>query len=232
VPRPLVAFFAKLPQPGAVKTRLCPPLAPKEAAELYEAFLIDLFDRFGRHRAPYGLGVAFAPAEGREWFEARAPRDAALFLQRGDTLAARMSHFFADAFWEGWGPVVIVGTDLPTLPAKHVDGLVAPLLAPEGAADVTLGLDRGGGYWGLGLRSLQPSLFEGLTTSHGSVAAWTLARAKESGLRVARAGTWGDVDTLDDLTDLAAQLDDPADATSAPRTTAALVRLGFVHRDQ
>ena len=36
-----VVVIAKEPRPGAVKTRLCPPLTPKQAAELAEAALAD-----------------------------------------------------------------------------------------------------------------------------------------------------------------------------------------------
>ena len=36
-----VAIMAKAPQPGQVKTRLCPPLSHSEAAQLYQCFLRD-----------------------------------------------------------------------------------------------------------------------------------------------------------------------------------------------
>ena len=36
-----IAIMAKQPEPGKVKTRLCPPLTPREAADLYGAFLLD-----------------------------------------------------------------------------------------------------------------------------------------------------------------------------------------------
>jgi uncharacterized protein len=36
-----VAIMAKAPQPGQVKTRLCPPLSHREAAQLYQCFLLD-----------------------------------------------------------------------------------------------------------------------------------------------------------------------------------------------
>jgi len=36
-----IAIFAKSPVRGAVKTRLCPPLTPDQATELYRAFLLD-----------------------------------------------------------------------------------------------------------------------------------------------------------------------------------------------
>lgn len=230
--RPIAVFFAKRPRAGVVKTRLCPPLSHEEAASLYEAFLLDVFDRFGRHRAPYAVGVAFDPPSERAYFESVAPRDATLFPQRGKSLAERMRNLFDDAFRQSWGPVAIVGTDLPTLPTANVDALLKPLAdaAPSGngAATMTLGLDRGGGYWGLGLRAPEARLFDGLATSTGGEARATLERAREAGLRVARAGIWGDVDDVDDVAALAREAKDPAVAAAIPRTAAALVRLGFL----
>ena len=41
---PALAFFAKVPMAGQVKTRLCPPLTPAEAAGLYRGFLEDLLE--------------------------------------------------------------------------------------------------------------------------------------------------------------------------------------------
>ncbi|HKB15178.1 MAG TPA: glycosyltransferase, partial [Planctomycetota bacterium] len=44
----LLAVFAKAPEPGKVKTRLCPPLSPEGAASLYRALLGDTLWRMGR----------------------------------------------------------------------------------------------------------------------------------------------------------------------------------------
>ena len=41
-PRDIVAVLAKSPHPGRVKTRMCPPLDPHQAAELYGAMLADV----------------------------------------------------------------------------------------------------------------------------------------------------------------------------------------------
>src|SRR5436309_1968860 len=40
-----ILVFAKAPEPGRVKTRLCPPLTPEAAAELHQACLGDLWER-------------------------------------------------------------------------------------------------------------------------------------------------------------------------------------------
>ena len=40
-PECAIVVMAKQPEPGKVKTRLCPPLTPGQAADLYEAFFLD-----------------------------------------------------------------------------------------------------------------------------------------------------------------------------------------------
>ena len=40
----VVAVIAKAPQPGLVKTRLCPPLSPQDACEVAWACLLDTLD--------------------------------------------------------------------------------------------------------------------------------------------------------------------------------------------
>jgi hypothetical protein len=40
-----VVIMAKAPEAGRVKTRLCPPLSPAEAAELSRCFLLDTIER-------------------------------------------------------------------------------------------------------------------------------------------------------------------------------------------
>ena len=47
-----VVVIAKEPRPGAVKTRLCPPLMPEQAAELAEAALADTCRVDRLHRGP------------------------------------------------------------------------------------------------------------------------------------------------------------------------------------
>lgn len=71
-PRIAVAIMAKAPRAGEVKTRLCPPFSPSEAAELYQCFLRDKIAQV------LGLAgaspvIAFTPADGRSLFEGLAP---------------------------------------------------------------------------------------------------------------------------------------------------------------
>lgn len=198
--RPLAVFFAKKPEAGLVKTRLCPPLDPVAAAELYHRMLLDLFRRFGRRRFgeghDYHLGVAMWPSSGREYFERNTPAGTHFFVQRGEGLARRMSNFFDDAFAEGWGPVIVMGSDIPLL---SVDRVQEALDALQGTNELVLGPDGGGGYYLIGLRQATPELFERIPMSTPSTFQETLDRARQLQLRTAFLPVEEDLDHPEDL---------------------------------
>ena len=114
--------------------------------------------------------------------------------------------------------MVLIGTDSPTLPAAIVRRGFARLAR----ADCVLGPATDGGYYLIGAREPLPrSLFAGMRWSSAAVAAETIHRARETGLRLALLPTWYDVDDGAGLARLAA---DRA-LTRAPQTRAALSRL-------
>ena len=125
---------AKAPVPGAVKTRLCPPLSPDEAARLARALLADTLETA---RAPAVSGVAdvFLALDGQDDSLAAFPRR---FSQRGGHLGERLAHLFADAFAEGYAHVCIIGGDAPHFPAAFLIEAFGRL-APGGDDAVALG---------------------------------------------------------------------------------------------
>ena len=215
--RSVLALFAKAPVPGQVKTRLCPPLRPEQAAELYEAMLLDILDQ---HRDAAGLDLAlwYTPAEACAWFEARAPRGYALHVQQGTALAPRMSALFRRHAEQGYTRIVLRGTDSPSLPAARF----AESFTALEHADLVLCPDRDGGYNLIGLRGPADALFE-LEMSTSNVLQWTVDRARAMGMRVELLAPHHDVDTAADLKLLADELCE----RGTPRTRAWLSRAGF-----
>ena len=189
----LLALFAKLPVSGRVKTRLCPPLSPHEAARLYEAMLLDILDQ---HRADTGADrvLWYTPAEARGWFERAAAGSYRLRVQQGASLAERMRR----AFWvhaeEGYRRIVLRGTDSPTLPLARVESAFETLARADGV----LCPDLDGGYNLIGLRRPCDALFE-LEMSRSDVLARTQAQARELGLRLELLAGHHDVDRAADL---------------------------------
>jgi rSAM/selenodomain-associated transferase 1 len=202
----VLALFAKAPVTGQVKTRLCPPLRHEEAAELYRAMLLDILEQHSG--ASPELELWYTPSDARGWFEANAPPVYRLRAQEGAGLGPRMAALFRAHASRG-APVVLRGTDSPTLPCEHVEAAFAAL----SRADLVLGPDLDGGYNLIGLRAACDGLFE-LPFSTATVLDETLSRARTLGLRVELVPEHYDVDVAEDLERLARD----ANPRATPRT--------------
>ena len=212
--------FAKVPEPGAVKTRLTGLLTPEEAAELYGAFLFDSLDVYRSLPVAVRLYVDAAAADLPPEF---AGENVELCRQRGEGLGARMLNAFVETFVAGFERVVIIGTDHPTLPSAFVERAFQELEEP---LHIVLGPSADGGFYLMGMNDLAPTLFEGMTYSHGAVFEQTLERA-HAVAHVSILPPWYDVDTPDALRRLIADLD--ATTGGAERTREVIARLRKNH---
>jgi glycosyltransferase A (GT-A) superfamily protein (DUF2064 family) len=98
-------------------------------------------------------------------------------------------------FARGYGRVLIVGTDVPSLPLEHYQQALA-LLETN---DLVLGPALDGGYYLIGLSRTAPNLFTGIPWSTDQVLRLTQEKAATLGLKTALTSDWRDVDTIDDL---------------------------------
>jgi len=199
-----VAIVAKAPRSGAVKTRLCPPLRPREAAALARCFLRD---KIAQVRGLTGVTpvVAFTPAGERPLFQRLAP-GFTLIPQRGPDLGSRLRSLLATLLRRGHRAALAIDTDTPTLPPTLLQRAID--LTASGDVDLVLGPAEDGGYYLIGVRADHPALFHAIPWSTPSVLETTLARARAAGLRSARLSAWFDVDTPEDLARLRAALRD------------------------
>jgi rSAM/selenodomain-associated transferase 1 len=196
MPRPACIVMVKAPRAGAVKTRLVPPLSGAQAAALAACFARDVVGSL--RRVVPDLIVAFAPPGGRDEMESLLPFEGLRWLeQRGADLGARLEAATARAFAQGFGPVVVTGTDSPTLPASFVGRAVASLAAAE--SDVVLGPTEDGGYYLVGLRRPAAGLFQNVAWSTPRARLETAANAARLDLRLHELPAWYDVDDFDDL---------------------------------
>ena len=195
-----LVVFAKAPIPGQVKTRLCPPLTPDEAATLHGSFVLDTLERtkaaVATLKLPIDRYLACAPSATHVFFKIMEERqDVKLIDQVGDDLGARMNQAFQTLFSQGYRQVVLIGTDVPTLPLDHVK---QALTALENH-DLVLGPALDGGYYLIGLKRMAPELFTGMPWSTDQVLGLTQGKAAKIGLKASLIQPWRDVDTLGDL---------------------------------
>jgi rSAM/selenodomain-associated transferase 1 len=192
--------MAKAPLAGLVKTRMSPQLSPEEAADLSRALLLDLLDDL-KSFDEADLFLAFTPAEAASLFAAIVPRNFICFHQDGADLGERMGQAFATLFRRGYGSVVLLGSDLPVFPSRWLAKAFSWLNQSEN--HVALGPSRDGGYYLIGMRQLIAEIFHGIAWSSDKVLAMTLERLNETGVKPRLLPRWFDIDTLEDLRDLA-----------------------------
>lgn len=198
-----LVVFAKAPIPGQVKTRLCPPLTPDEAATIHGSFVLDTVERakaaIDRFTLPVDRFLACAPSSAHPFFKVLEARHGMRLIdQTGDDLGERMAEVFDRLFARNYRSVFLVGTDVPSLPLEEYRRAF-DLLESH---DLVLGPALDGGYYLLGLKHPVPELFVGIPWSTSLVLQTTEDRARSLGLTVARTASWRDVDTIDDLTAL------------------------------
>lgn len=182
---PLLGVFARQPVAGRVKTRLTPPLHPRQACSLYRVALQESVLRFAGGPAP----LVLCGAGRRAWFTRVFPDLPLLPQGRGD-LGARLARGTAAMFAAGGGPVAVVGSDSPDLPLALIEAAFAALAN----ADVAVIACRDGGYALLALRQPAPGLFAGMPWSTVELLAATRRRAAALGLRLVTVGDWDDLD--------------------------------------
>jgi hypothetical protein len=197
----VVVVMAKRPVPGRTKTRLCPPLTPLEAAELYEALLRDTMELVSGLRG-VDMAVAVSPRSAVGLMGRLVPHGARMLAVEGADIGECLRSATEQLFAEGFTRVVAVNSDGPTLPAEYIERAVEWLTN----SDVVLGPAEDGGYYLIGLRQKQPGLFTDIAWSSSRVAAQTLERAVALGLTAAKLPSWYDVDTPAELERLRADL--------------------------
>ncbi|MEH0982543.1 TIGR04282 family arsenosugar biosynthesis glycosyltransferase [Micromonospora sp. CPCC 205556] len=190
----VLLVVAKAPVPGAVKTRLCPPATPEQAARIAAAALLDTLDAV---RATPGVTPVLALAGLLGDAEDATDLTAAVagwpvLPQRGADFAARLAHAHADvaAAYPG-RPVLQVGMDTPQLTAVRLAAAVRRL----GVADAVLGRAADGGWWALGLRDPRhAAALRAVPMSTADTGRLTWLALTERGLRVAPLPLLRDVD--------------------------------------
>lgn len=224
--RSAVVVMARSPHGRrAPKTRLAAAIRQEaDRRRLYAAFLLDTIASL-RTVPDADLRVAYAEEGDRDELRALGLADGELLPQRGADLGARECGVFRDLFAAGFERVVMIGSDLPTLPAAHVGRALE--LAASGA--VVLGRARDGGYYlialAAGAEGTVPDLFRGIRWSTPAAFDDTVAAARRAGLTVALVPPWYDVDDEEGLAALRRELAEAGDAGRAPATAAVLAEI-------
>lgn len=182
---PHVLVLAKSPVAGRVKTRLCPPCTPQEAAALAEAALADTLDAVAACAA--GRRIVALDGDPGPWL----PPGFEVIPQVEGAFDRRLAAAWATA----GGPGVQIGMDTPQVTA----GLLDDALEALDTTSAALGLAEDGGWWAIGLRQADARVFLDVPMSTSRTGAAQLARLHRLGLDVTSLPTLVDLDTIADL---------------------------------
>jgi rSAM/selenodomain-associated transferase 1 len=174
-----LGIMTKAPEPGHVKTRLSPPLTPKEASELNRRFLQDIGQSIDEaSKTSCGRGVAIYTPVGKEsLYDGIFSESFRFIAQRGADFGERLRLAGEDLLEIGFDSVCLINSDSPMVPASSFARAAELLENPRDK--VVLGPSEDGGYYLIGLRQMQARLFQDIEWSTDKVFEQTTERAKE-----------------------------------------------------
>lgn len=185
----LLIVFIRNPIKGMVKTRLAVDVGEEAALEIYLQ-LLEHVAEVGRElevvrEVHYSQSIP--PNEKEHW------QGFIRKLQQGKDLGERMEHAFQQGFHEGYKQIVLIGSDLPEL---HPDDLRKAFTALD-TNEYVLGPAKDGGYYLIGMKSLNSKLFRNIAWSTDTVLQASLEKLKDKSLTLLE--TRRDLDTYEDL---------------------------------
>ena len=197
-----LVILVRVPQIGAVKTRLAAGIGRLAAWRFYRNTTDQVIRRLARHGASGGwkIWLAVTPeavAGGTGFWPASIQGQQLGRIGQGrGNIGQRMAKPMLDL---PPGPVVVIGSDIPEIQARHIKNAFVALEKKQ----VVLGPAADGGYWLVGLRRrpcppgrLRPALF-------GQVR-WSTAHALEDTLAgLDRRYSVAHIDRLQDVDDQA-----------------------------
>ncbi|WP_299384409.1 TIGR04282 family arsenosugar biosynthesis glycosyltransferase [uncultured Lacinutrix sp.] len=184
----LIITFTRNPELGKVKSRLAKGIGEASALEVYK-FLLEhtknVLSKLDCDRAVY---YSVKIREDDIW-------DSETFSkhqQFGDDLGARMQNAFENGFKKGYEKIIIVGSDLYDLNSEIINQAFKQL----DTNDNVIGPAEDGGYYLLGMKTLNPSVFNIENWGTETVYKQTISKLTSS-LYVLK--TLNDIDYVEDL---------------------------------
>lgn len=193
-----VLFFVKYPVQSQVKTRLAAELGDQAVIELYKNFVLDTLSTIRQLDVPFR--ICFHPESARDKMKEWLGEQYAYIAQEGSNLGQRMKNALAQTFEENFSRAILIGSDIPDLPA---DFLIQALQSLE-SHHAVIGPSFDGGYYLIGFSKAHflPEAFDGISWSTENVFQQTIDVLEGHSSNVHVLPEWFDVDTPVDLKEL------------------------------
>ncbi|MFB9051511.1 TIGR04282 family arsenosugar biosynthesis glycosyltransferase [Formosa undariae] len=183
--------FTRNPELGKCKTRLAKTIGDENALEVYKILLEHTAKIAEPVKADryvfYSENIQNEDLWNTEHFRKK--------LQSGHNLGERMSHAFSDLFQNYYLKVIIIGSDILDLTTEVIDDAFNQLEHH----DVVIGPAKDGGYYLLGMKTLESNIFEGKAWGTETVLQDTLKNLENKSVSLLE--ELNDIDTFEDIKD-------------------------------
>lgn len=186
-------LFTRVPQSGATKTRMMPHLSADQCEKLHTCFLMDIEKECRKCRAD--LFVCYTPSRQEEKIRRILGGGKQYFAQTEQDLGLRMYNAIERVLAQGYEKCVLIGTDVPELDCRAIEGAFAKLEKKE----IVFGRTTDGGYYLVGMKRPIKEAFGLGVYGHGSVLSDTVRNLCALGLDVGYTASLQDMDTPEDL---------------------------------
>ncbi|RLD29246.1 MAG: glycosyltransferase [Bacteroidetes bacterium] len=185
----LIIIFTRNPELGKVKTRLAKTIGNEAALNIYR-FLLNHTEKTIRNiDCDKAIYYSSEINHNDIWDEAIYQKH----LQQGNDLGKKMQNAFESAFSKDYNKVVIVGSDLFDLQPKHIEDTFSKL----NTHDVVIGPAKDGGYYLLGMKTLNSQVFKKKEWGTSTVIQNTLQDLKHIDVHLLE--ELNDIDIYDDI---------------------------------
>ncbi|GHA42927.1 hypothetical protein GCM10007103_25110 [Salinimicrobium marinum] len=187
----LLLIFTRNPEPGKVKKRLASSIGDEPALEIYK-FLLKHTSEITKD-LPVHKEVYYSERIEKEdlWNETYGEK-----LQKGEDLGERMKNAFQNGFESGYRNIIIIGSDLFEITK---DDLEEAFNALENS-DYVIGPAKDGGYYLLGMKTLNLKLFKNKSWSTASVFEDTIKDINSKHITILEKRN--DIDVFEDIRDV------------------------------
>ncbi|MDT8376239.1 MAG: TIGR04282 family arsenosugar biosynthesis glycosyltransferase [Mariprofundaceae bacterium] len=184
-----VIIMCKAPVAGRVKTRLSPPFTPEDAARLHQSMAEAVIERTSSMFSNVWIASDDISHPFFEGF------NLPLAEQGEGDLGDRMTRLMQQAFNDGAGSVLFLGTDSPHMPESRLVEAVERL----NDHDVVIGPVEDGGYDLIAMNRPCPKLFENISWSTEQVLQQTVQQAEAASISLAFLDMGYDLDRPESL---------------------------------
>lgn len=184
-------IFARNLVYGKVKTRLAATVGHDKAFAIYQRLLEHTADITSELPIDKHVFYSDSVEQNDVWKNKQFLKQ----VQQGGDLGEKMHNAFAKGFHLGYKELVIIGTDCLELKAPIIEEAFRELKTH----DVVLGPAKDGGYYLLGLKQLEPRLFQNIEWSTETVLQNTITICQQLGLTYYCLQELNDIDEEKDL---------------------------------